>query len=50
MWFQWFSFYGVLFFTLVFCIQFCVQLDKEDKLCIPDFDYNSTCDYTRSHP
>lgn len=51
MWFQWFSFIGFVACTFEFWVQYIIDFNKEDKLCINDFDYgaNLTCDYNPSN-
>eukprot|EP00045_Choanoeca_perplexa_P012175 m.131850 g.131850 ORF g.131850 m.131850 type:complete len:607 (+) comp15915_c0_seq3:277-2097(+) len=46
MWFQWVSLAGLLIFTIEFYVQFILNLNKQDKLCLEGVDYNNqTCDY-----
>jgi hypothetical protein len=47
MWFQWFSFAGLMAFTFEFFVQFLLKLGGEDKLCLDNVNYgpNITCDY-----
>eukprot|EP00043_Microstomoeca_roanoka_P018373 m.196087 g.196087 ORF g.196087 m.196087 type:complete len:595 (+) comp16812_c0_seq2:200-1984(+) len=47
MWFQWFSFIGLMLFTLEFYVQFILNWSKDDKMCLDDVKYNGTCDYHR---
>ena len=34
MWFQWFSWIGLIFFTIVFIVQFIYNMAGSDKLCL----------------
>eukprot|EP00049_Salpingoeca_infusionum_P024384 m.15846 g.15846 ORF g.15846 m.15846 type:complete len:601 (-) comp6803_c0_seq2:384-2186(-) len=45
MWFQWFSLAGLALFTLEFIGQFIYNMGREDKVCVPNFNYTEPCTY-----
>ena len=54
MWFQWFSLGGLILFSFEFFVQFILNMDGEDKICLDRIDPgiygdNVTCDYTRDN-
>eukprot|EP00054_Salpingoeca_dolichothecata_P017322 m.103475 g.103475 ORF g.103475 m.103475 type:complete len:573 (+) comp22406_c0_seq1:53-1771(+) len=55
MWFQWLSLAGLVLFSIEFYVQFILNFDSTDKICLDEDKYpheygNITCDYKPGNP